>query len=66
MHDVQTLSLRGVPATIVRTVWMFGTQRRLLRLCEWLIDFPNTGDLPHTSQTLDKGNSLEFVGKHQH
>ena len=52
---MQTLSLVGVPPMTVRTVWMFGDHLRLVRLCEWLMDFPNTGDLPHTSQTLDKG-----------
>ena len=32
MHDVQTCSRRGVPSTRARTFWMFGFQRRLLRL----------------------------------
>jgi hypothetical protein len=66
MQEVQTLSLVGVPPMTVRTVWMFGDHLRLVRLCEWLMDLPNTGDLPHTSQTLDKGNSLKFVGRYQH
>lgn len=66
MHEVHTRSLRGVPPTTVRTIWMFGLHLRLLLLWEWLMDFPNTGDLPHTSQTLDKGNSLKFIGRHQH
>ncbi len=32
---------------------MLGTQRRFVRRCEWLIDFPNCGDFPQTSQTAD-------------
>jgi hypothetical protein len=37
----------------VRTVCMLGDHRRLVRLCEWLMVFPNCGDLPHISQTWD-------------
>jgi len=41
MHDVQTFSFFGVPATTARKVWMLGVQRRLVRRWEWLMDLPN-------------------------
>ena len=53
MQLVQTLSFLGVPLMTALTVWMLGVQRRLVRRWEWLIDFPNCGLLPQTSQTLD-------------
>lgn len=34
MHEVHTFRRFGVPDTIARTRWMFGTQRRLVRTCE--------------------------------
>lgn len=51
IQEAQTFSLVGVPDTTVRTVWMLGTHLRLVRRWEWLIDLPNCGDLPQTSQT---------------
>jgi len=51
MHEVHTWIRRGAPFTIARTFWTFGFQRRRVRRCEWLIDMPNDGRLPHTSQT---------------
>ena len=51
MHEVQTCTRRGEPFTRARTLWMFGFQRRLVRLCEWLRRIPNEGCLPHMSQT---------------
>lgn len=35
---------------MVRTRWMFGFQRRLLRICECEIECPKPGPLPQTSQ----------------
>lgn len=63
---MQTFSFIGVPPITVLTVWMFGVHRRLLRLWEWLMDLPKTGDLPQTSQTRDKGYSLKIVSSNQH
>ncbi len=42
---------RGAPFTRARTLWMFGFQRRFVRLCEWLTAFPKDGCLPQTSHT---------------
>jgi len=52
MQDVQAYSRRGVPFTSARTRWTFGSQRRLVRLCEWLMFIPTDERLPHTSHTL--------------
>lgn len=49
-HDAQTSRRLGVPLSTVRTVWMFGFQRRLVRRCECEMEFPQTGPLPQTSQ----------------
>src|SRR5947199_7672110 len=51
MQDVQTERRFGEPFTMARTRWMLGFQRRLVRRCEWLIDMPKEGCLPHTSHT---------------
>src|SRR5580692_11692494 len=51
MQDVHTLSRLGVPDRTVRTVWMFGFQRRRVRRCECETLLPKPGPLPHTSQT---------------
>jgi hypothetical protein len=50
-HFVQTFSRRGVPFTRTRTLWMFGSHRRLDRRCEWDTCIPKKGVFPHTSQT---------------
>jgi uracil-DNA glycosylase len=50
-HEVQTLSRFGVPETIARTRWMFGSKRRFVRRCECDTLWPNPGPLPHTSHT---------------
>ena len=47
MQDVQTFRRLGVPSTSARTRWMFGSHRRLFRLCENVTDLPNHGCLPH-------------------
>jgi len=51
MHEVQTLSRRGVPSTRTRTRWMFGFHRRFVRRCEWETFIPKLGDFPQTSHT---------------
>lgn len=42
----------GVPLTIARTRWMLGFHRRLLRIWECEMEWPNEGPLPQTSQLL--------------
>jgi hypothetical protein len=59
MHDVQTETRLGLPATIARTRWMFGFQRRLLRRWEWLTRIPKDGCLPQISQTEAIGVRLQ-------
>ena len=39
-HETHTLTRFGVPPTMARTRWMFGTQRRFVRMCEWEIEWP--------------------------
>jgi hypothetical protein len=51
MHEVHTWSRLVEPFTIARTRWMLGFHRRFDRTWEWLIDTPNDGFLPQTSQT---------------
>jgi hypothetical protein len=51
MHEVHTFMRFVVPFTKVRTRWMFGFQRRLVRRWEWLMLMPKEGCLPHTSHT---------------
>lgn len=48
-QDVQTRARRVLPPCLTRTRWMFGTQRRLDRLCEKLTCFPYHGALPQIS-----------------
>src|SRR4051794_19943356 len=56
MQEVQTFMRRVVPPPAgVRTVWMFGFQRRLVRRCEWDTLWPKPGPLPQTSHTLATG-----------
>lgn len=50
MQEVQAFTRLGVPFCTVRTVWMFGFQRRLVRRCEWEMLLPKPGPLPQTSQ----------------
>lgn len=49
-HEVHTLRRLGLPATIARTRWIFGFQRREVRRCECEIELPKDGPLPQTSQ----------------
>ena len=51
MQLVHAFTHLGVPSTSARTRWMFGSHRRLFRLCENDTDFPNHGFLPQMSQT---------------
>lgn len=54
IHDVHALTRFGVPLTSARTRWMFGSQRRLFRLCENVTALPNHGPLPQMSQFAAK------------
>jgi len=56
-HEVHTLIRLRVPPTVVRTVWMFGFQRRGVRRCECEIELPKPGPLPQTSQLAATGHS---------
>ena len=49
-QDAHTFCRFGVLPTRVRTRWMFGFQRRLVRRWEWEMLFPKPGPLPQTSQ----------------
>jgi len=51
MQLVQAWIRLGVPSTTARTRWMFGSQRRLFRLCENVTDLPNHGFFPQMSHT---------------
>ena len=51
MHDVHAWTRLGVPFTIARTFWIFGSQRRLFRRWEWETRMPKFGFFPQTSQT---------------
>ena len=70
MHEVQTLSFLVVPPPAgVRTDWMLGFQRRLVRRCEWDTLWPKPGPLPQTSHTAATKYSwvksnLEMPSKH--
>ena len=55
MHEVQTLSRFGLPDTMARTRWMFGSQRRLVFFLDQGTLWPNPGLLPHTSHTAATG-----------
>ncbi len=55
MQDVQTLMRLGVPLTRARSFWMFGSHRRLIRLCENVTDLPNQGFFPQMSHTAAIG-----------
>jgi hypothetical protein len=55
MQDVQTLSRLGLPATMARTRWIFGFQRRLVFFFDQGTLWPNPGLLPHTSHTAATG-----------
>jgi hypothetical protein len=51
MQLVHTERRRGEPLTMARTLWMFGFQRRFVRMCEWLMLIPKDGFLPQSSHT---------------
>src|SRR5690349_3989448 len=62
MHEVHTFILRVLPPPAgVRTDWMFGFQRRLVRRCEWDTLWPKPGPLPQTSHTLATGHSWNKI-----
>lgn len=55
MQLVHAFTRRGVPSTSARTRWMFGSHRRLFRLCENVTDLPNQGFFPQMSHTAAIG-----------
>jgi hypothetical protein len=57
-HEVQTLSRFGVPLTTVRTRWMFGLKRRLVRRWLWETLLPKPGPLAQISQTAATGTPV--------
>jgi len=59
---VHTLRRLGVPLVTVRTFWMFGFQRRLVRTWECEIECPKPGPLPQTSQLAAMVALLIAVG----
>ena len=61
-QETQTFTRFGVPEIMARTRWMFGFQRRLLRICECEIECPKPGPLPQTSQ-LEATMDLLVVDK---
>src|SRR5690606_24324768 len=63
-QEVQTRIRRVVPPPAgVRTIWMLGIQRRLVRRCEWDTLLPKPGCLPQTSHTRDTGCSCRVGGR---
>ena len=58
MHEVHTFIRLGVAPTRVRTRWMLGFQRRLVRRCECEMLCPKPGPLPQTSQVAATVHSL--------
>jgi hypothetical protein len=63
MHEVHTFIRLGVAPTRVRTRWMFGFQRRLVRRCECEMLCPKPGPLPQTSQVAATVHSLGITGE---
>src|ERR1700728_419211 len=63
MQDVHTFRRLGVPFTIARRGWMFGFQRREVRMCENDTFLPKPGPLPQTSQTEATAASISRMGK---
>jgi hypothetical protein len=49
---VQTWIRRIVPPRLAFTVWMFGSQRREVRLFAWLTFLPKLGFFPQMLHTL--------------
>src|SRR3954470_6043750 len=64
MQEVHTFIRLVVPPPAgVRTVWMLGFQRRLVRRCEWDTLWPKPGPLPQTSHTLATGISWDWLSR---
>ena len=53
MQDAQTCIRLRFPDTTACTVWMFGSQRRFVRRCEWLSCLEKYGDFPQISHVAD-------------
>jgi hypothetical protein len=50
-QEVQTFRRFGLPATVARTRWMLGSQRRLVFFFDHGTLWPKPGPFPHTSHT---------------
>jgi hypothetical protein len=59
---VQTRIRLTVPFTITRTCWMFGRNRRFVRMCEWLILLPVCGSRPQISHRRAKVRTSSGFG----
>lgn len=59
---MQTLTRRELLPNRTRTLWMFGSHRRLERRWEWLTCLPTHGRFPQISQTYDTGESFSGNG----
>ncbi len=74
MHRVQAFTYLGLPSTIARTLWRFGSQRRFVRLCAWETLFPVIGPFPQISHrcamissSLEPGNRGPLIyHRHRH
>src|SRR5258708_21435216 len=63
MQEVHTFRRVGVPFTVARRGWMFGFQRREVRICENDTFLPKPGALPQTSQTEATAASISRIGR---
>ena len=60
---MHTRMRRELLPSLTRMRWMLGSQRRLVRLWEWLTCFPTHGRLPQISHTNDTGGILFGNGR---
>ena len=64
MQEAQTFRRFGLPATVARTRWILGSQRRLVFFFDQGTLWPKPGLFPHTSQTAATGvhsRSMEHI-----
>ena len=55
MQEVQTFRRLGLPATVARTRWIFGSQRRLVFFFDQGTLWPKPGPFPQMSHTAATG-----------
>ena len=55
MQEVQTFRRFGLPATVARTRWIFGSQRRLVFFFDQGTLWPKPGPFPQMSHTAATG-----------